>query len=165
MATNRHAKSDTGIRDDVILELKSDPRISSDNNIAVAAKDGVVTLSGFVSSFWEKDAAEKAAKRFYAVKGVANDIEVKPFWEKTDPQVARDAIREPESHVCIRADTIKMTAKDGWITLEGNVGGEYERNVATSAVKRLKGVIGVTNKIQVRAKVILREVQASNYSL
>jgi hypothetical protein len=49
-------------------------------------KDGVVTLTGFVPSFWEKDAAEKAAKRVYGVKGVANDIEVKLFWQRTVPK-------------------------------------------------------------------------------
>jgi hypothetical protein len=68
-----------------------DPKISSASDIAVAVKDGVVTLSGFVPSFWEKDAAEKAVKRVYGVRGIANDIEVKLFWQRTDPEIARDA--------------------------------------------------------------------------
>jgi osmotically-inducible protein OsmY len=145
-------RSDTCIRDDVLLELKWDPKISSDNDIAVAAKDGVVTLTGFVSSFWEKDAAERAAKRVDGVQGVAIDIEVKPFWEHTDPKIARDAVHELESHVSIRTDRIKVTAKNGLVVLERDVDSEYQKSLAKSAVKKLKGVTGVTNKIEVRPK-------------
>jgi osmotically-inducible protein OsmY len=74
MAATMQIRSDTCIRDDILLKVKWDPKISSDNDIAVAVKNGVVTLIGFASSFWEKDAAEKAAKRVYGVKGVANEI-------------------------------------------------------------------------------------------
>ena len=70
-------RSDDLVRSDVLFELKWDPRIGSSSDIAVAVKEGVVTLSGFVHSYWDKDAAEKAVKRVYGVKGVANDIEVK----------------------------------------------------------------------------------------
>ena len=70
-------RSDSAINQDVILELKWDPKITS-NDIAVAVKDGVVTLSGFASSYMEKDAAEKAAKRVYGVRAVANDIQLCP---------------------------------------------------------------------------------------
>ena len=70
-------RSDDLIRSDVLFELKWDPKISSSSDIAVAVKDGVVTLTGFVHSYWDKDAAEKAVKRVYGVRGVANDIEVK----------------------------------------------------------------------------------------
>jgi osmotically-inducible protein OsmY len=68
--TSTLAKSDSAIREDVIFELKYDPKITSPD-IAVAVKDGVATLSGYASSYWEKDAAEKAAKRVYGVRGVA----------------------------------------------------------------------------------------------
>lgn len=69
-------------------------------------KDGVVTLSGFAASYWEKDAAEKAVKRVYGVRGVANDIEVKLPSTRTDPEIARDAVHELESHISIPADKI-----------------------------------------------------------
>src|ERR1700676_2735996 len=89
-------KSDASIREDVVYELKYDPKITS-SDIAIAAKDGVVTLSGYVSSYWEKDSAEKAVKRIYGVKGVANDIEVKLAATRTDPEIARDAAVEMQS--------------------------------------------------------------------
>lgn len=160
MATTAQSRSDNSIRDDVLLELKWDPKISSASDIAVAVKDGVVTLSGFVPSFWEKDAAEKAVKRVYGVRGIANDIQVKLFWRRTDPEIARDAVHELESHVSIPADSIKVTVKDGWVTLEGTVDWEYQSSVAESAMKKLKGVSGVTNKIQVRPKASAAEVRS-----
>jgi osmotically-inducible protein OsmY len=160
MATRTQTRSDNSLRDDVLLELKWDPKISSASDIAVAVKDGVVTLSGFVPSFWEKDAAEKAVKRVYGVRGIANDIEVKLFWQRTDPEIARDAVRELESHVSIPADRIKVTVKDGWVTLEGTVDWEYQKSLAQSAMKKLKGVSGVTNKIQVTPKASAAEVKS-----
>lgn len=160
MATKTQTKSDNSLRDDVLLELKWDPKTSSASDIAVAVKDGVVTLSGFVPSFWEKDAAEKAVKRVYGVRGIANDIEVKLFWQRTDPEIARDAVHELESHVSIPADRIKVTVKDGWVTLEGTVDWEYQKSLAQSAMKRLKGVSGVTNKIQVTPKASAAEVKS-----
>src|SRR6202165_1780699 len=100
-------RTDASIRESVISELKWDPKIATPDDIAVAVKDAVVTLSGFVHSYWEKDAAEKAAKRVYGVKGIANDIEVKPMWTRTDPEIAREAVQEIESHVSLSADKIK----------------------------------------------------------
>src|SRR6202162_4774400 len=159
MATKTQTRSDNSLRDDVLLELKWDPKISSASDIGVAVKDGVVTLSGFVPSFWEKDAAEKAVKRVYGVRGIANDIEVKLFWQRTDPEIARDAVHELESHVSIPADRIKVTVKDGWVTLEGTVDWEFQKILAKSAVKKLKGVTGVTNKIEIKPKVTPQEVK------
>jgi osmotically-inducible protein OsmY len=158
MATTTQPRSDEAIREDVLLELKWDPKIKS-TDIGVAVKDGVVTLSGFVSTFWELDAAEKAAKRVYGVRGVANDLEVKLFWQRTDPEIARDAVRALESHVSIPSDQIKVTVKNGKVTLEGMVDWEYQKELAQSAVKKLRGVGGVVNKIQVKPRVSPSDVQ------
>src|ERR1700728_3549922 len=141
-------RSDSAINQDVILELKWDPKITS-NDIAVAVKDGVVTLSGFVSSYMEKDAAEKAAKRVYGVRAVANDLQVKLASTRTDPEIARDVVEELENHILIPADKIKVTVRNGWVTLEGNLDWQYQKNLSESSIKKLKGVIGITNDIQV----------------
>jgi osmotically-inducible protein OsmY len=142
-------RSDQAIRDDVLFELKYDPQITS-TDIAVSVKDGVVTLSGFAGSYWEKDAAEKAAKRVYGVRGVANDLEVKLSSTRTDPEIAREAVQELANHVSIPADKIKVSVRQGWITLDGEVDWRYQRAIAESAVKGLRGVIGVTNNIIVK---------------
>src|ERR1700734_2831842 len=113
-------RSDSAINQDVMLELKWDPKITS-NDIAVAVKDGVVTLSGFASSYLEKDTAEKAAKRVYGVRAVANDIQIKRPPIGTDPEVAPDAVHELESHVLIPDYKIKVTVRNGWVTLDAEV--------------------------------------------
>jgi osmotically-inducible protein OsmY len=144
-------KTDEEIRQDVLFELKYDPKITSPD-VGVAVKDGVVTLAGFVSSYWEKEEAEKAAKRVYGVRAVANDLQVKLAVSRTDPEIARDALQELQNHVSIPADNIKVTVRNGWVTLEGTVDWQYQKNLAESAVKKLKGVLGVTNNIQVRQR-------------
>jgi osmotically-inducible protein OsmY len=151
-------RSDDEIRSSVLMELKWDPKITS-SDIAVAVKDGVVTLSGFASSYWEKDAAEKAVKRVYGVRGVANDIDVKPLSSRTDPEIARDAVHELESYISIPADQIKVTVKGGWVTLEGSVEWQYQKAIAESAVKQLRGVLGITNNIQVKPRVSPSDVK------
>lgn len=152
-------QSDAAIRNSVLSELKWDPKISSPD-IALAVKDGVVTLSGFVSSYWEKDAAEKAVKRVYGVRAVANDIEVKLLSKRTDPEIAREAVRELESHISIPAGRITVTVKNDWVTLEGSTDWQYQKSLAESAVKKLQGVLGVSNNIEVKPKVSPSDVKA-----
>ena len=156
--TAAQTRTDASIRESVVSELKWDPKITSPD-IAVAVKDAVVTLSGYVTSYWEKDAAEKAAKRVFGVKGVANDIEVKLASTRTDPEIARDAVHEIQSHISLPADKIKVTVKGGWVTLEGTVEWQYQKALAESAVKRLKGVIGVINNIELKPRVSPTEIK------
>jgi osmotically-inducible protein OsmY len=152
-------RSDDEIRNSVLMELKWDPKVTSDD-IGVAVKDGVVTLTGFVPSYWEKDAAEKAAKRVYGVKAVANDLEVKLLSSRTDPEIARDIVHELESHVSIPPNNIKATVRNGWVTLEGNVDWQYQKLLAESAVKKIRGVIGVTNNIEVKPVVSPTDIKS-----
>jgi len=153
------ARSDDEIRNAVVMELKWDPKITSDD-IGVAVKDGVVTLSGFVASYWEKDAAERAAKRVYGVRAVANDVEVKLLMSRTDPEIARDIVRELESHISIPAQNITATVRSGWVKLEGTVEWQYQKVLAESAAKRIRGVLGVTNNIEVKPTVSPTEIKS-----
>jgi osmotically-inducible protein OsmY len=142
-------RTDDDIRNSVLEELKWDPKITSPD-IAVAVKDEVVTLTGFVSSCWEEEAAEKAAKRVYGVRGVANDLQINLASERTDSEIARDAVHAIESHAGIPSDRIKVTVRTGWVTLEGSVDWQYQKSLAESAVKSIRGVLGVTNNIEVK---------------
>jgi osmotically-inducible protein OsmY len=150
-------KSDQSIGDDVLLELEWNPKIDS-SDIGVAVKDGVVTLAGYVSSYWEKDEAEKTAKRVYGVRAVANDIKVKLTELRTDPEIARDAVHRLESHILIPSEDIKVTVKSGWVTLEGTVHWQFQKRLAESTVKKVKGVIGITNNIEIEGRVSPVEV-------
>ena len=147
-------KSDSEIERDVRDELKWDPDLDADD-IAVSVKNGVVTLAGFTKSYTDSWKAEAAAKRVAGVLAVANDIEVRlpEIDRRPDPDIARDAVTALKAQLPISYDRIKVVIKDGWITLEGAVEWQYQKSTAEYAVRKLKGVKGVTNVITVKPKV------------
>ena len=120
--------TDKEIQQAVLRELETEPQVRS-TEIGVSVKDGVVTLSGFVDSYAKKYAAERAAKRVYGVKAVANDLEVElPLGaERPDPDIARAAVQVLQSRTTVPAERIKVTVRDGWITLEGTSTGSSRR--------------------------------------
>jgi len=147
-------RSDVNIKRDVEDELRWDPDLDA-IDIAVTVKSGVVTLAGFTRSYSDKLEAEAAAKRVAGVLGVANDIEVRlpSLDQRPDPEIARDAITAIKSRVPVVAEQIKVLVRNGWITLEGEVEWDYQRSAVESAVRRVKGLKGVTNTIQVKPRV------------
>jgi osmotically-inducible protein OsmY len=153
--------TDKEIRDAVLRELEWEPLVQS-TEIGVSVKDSIITLSGFVDSYAKKYNAERAAKRVFGVKAVVNELEVKlPFSdERTDEDIARAAVRALEDRITVPHDQIKITVRDGWITLEGNVDWNYQKEAAESAVRYLAGVRGVTNLIKVKPRVSPADVKA-----
>ena len=153
-------RTDSDIKRDVELELRWDPAISSDD-IGVAVKDGVVTLTGFVRSYSEKYEAERTAKRVSGVVGLANDIEVRlpSSDERPDPEIAREAVSAIKSQLPFTYEHIKPVVKNGWVTLEGEVEWNYERTLAEYAVRRLKGVKGVSNLVHIKPRVAASDVK------
>jgi osmotically-inducible protein OsmY len=152
--------SDDEIKKNVEEELRWDPDLDA-TDIAVAVKDGVVTLSGFVTSYGQKFQAEKDAKRVAGVVAVANDIEVRvpTVDERPDPEIARDAVHAIKTQLPISWENIKVVVHNGWITLEGEAEWNYQRERAEDAVRHLKGVKGVINAIQVKPKVTPDEIK------
>jgi osmotically-inducible protein OsmY len=67
--------NDMLIQKDVMDEIKWEPALNA-SEIGVTVKNGIVTLSGQVDSFYKKTAAENAAKKVVGVKAVAEDIQV-----------------------------------------------------------------------------------------
>jgi osmotically-inducible protein OsmY len=143
--------ADGTLQQDVLQELKWDPSIDA-TNIGVVVNDGVVTLTGYVNSYADKWAAEKAAKRVYGVKAVVNRIEVRlpGSSERTDEDIAHDAVAALRNNVSVPDDKIKVSVSDGWVTLEGEVDWQYQKSVAEDAVRYLRGVKGVVNLITVK---------------
>jgi osmotically-inducible protein OsmY len=117
--------------------------------IGVAVKDGVVTLSGSVDSYAKRWAAEEAAHRVRGVKAVADEIEVRLSGDgrRTDEEIAEAAAHALEWDPLIPADRIKVTVANGFVTLEGTVDWQYEREDAAHDVHHLTGVKGVSNLI------------------
>jgi len=151
--------SDAQIQHDIYEHLKWDPRVN-ETDIGVVVKDGVATLSGSVSLYAEKAAAEKAAKRTSGVTAVAEEIEVKPtgLHARNDTEIADAVAHAVTAHVWVPTD-VQATVQDGWVTLTGQVTWDFQRSSAFDAVRYLAGVKGVSNDIAVNPKVQAADVK------
>ena len=145
-------KTDSQLQQDVMAELQWEPRVDH-ANIGVAATDGVITLSGFASSYAEKIAAEKAARRIKGVRGLAEEIEVRlPSQAKTaDPEIAKRIADIFDWSAMIPNNKIAVKVEHGWVTLTGMVDGHFQRKSAVDFASRISGVTGVSNQITVKA--------------
>jgi osmotically-inducible protein OsmY len=146
-------KTDDEIQRDVMAELKWEPSVDA-AHIGVSVTDGIVALSGHVSSYVEKVRAETAAKRVYGVKAIVNDLVVKlpGSSQRTDEDIAAAAVNALKSNALIPADRIKVTVSKGWVKLEGEVDAKYQRDEADKTVRLLTGVVGVRNLIMVNPR-------------
>jgi osmotically-inducible protein OsmY len=160
MTTATTALTDAQIQREVLEELKWDARLQP-NEIGVAVKDGVATLTGVVESYIKKWAAEQAAQRVRGVKAIANDIEVKlPTDDKrTDADIAAAAVRALEWNTLVPDDQIKVTVSNGWVTLRGEVAWEYQRREAERVVRNLPGVVGVSNLVVVKSRPLATDLK------
>lgn len=146
--------TDKQIQKAVMDELEWDPEVVDSAEIGVAVEDGIVTLSGEVGSYWTKKAAEEAAKRVEGVKGIAQEIVVKyAGMERTDADIADAAVNSIKWNTTIPDDKVKVKVENGWVTLEGEVEWEYQKESAESAVEKIKGVKGIYNHITVKPRV------------
>jgi len=136
----------------VLDELDWEPSVDA-AHIGVAVTDGVVTLTGSVSTYAEKMTTEQASKRIVGVKAVANDLEVRPTFpsQPNDTEIAQAVIRALEWDVSVPHELIKARVAKGTVTLEGEVKFWYQGQAAVNAVRGLKGVQGIVNLISIRA--------------
>jgi osmotically-inducible protein OsmY len=147
MGTSLLWQTDTQLHDAVQRQLEWDPEIDA-RGIAVTASDGVITLTGFVESYAAKLAAEETVKRVRGVRAVANDLHVTIRNERTDPEIAKDAVHALRAHTSV-PNQVTVTVRDGFLTIEGSVEWMYQRTAAASAVMHLKGVKGISNLIRI----------------
>ena len=143
--------NDEIIRQSVLEDLKWSPRVNA-AHIGVAVLNGIVELSGHVETFAEKLEAEHVALAIRSVKGVAQEIIVRlPSEKKTDDnELADRAARLLSWDARLLGDRVKVKVERGWVTLTGQVRSAGERDFASSDVKRLSGVVGITNSISLR---------------
>jgi osmotically-inducible protein OsmY len=158
---------DITLQRDVMAELEWDPSIEA-SEIGVLVKDGVVTLNGHAHTFWERRAAERDAARISGVKAVANEIEVNaPRDEQhySDSDVAHAVVNALQWNPSLPKNCIKVTVDDGWVTLDGSVCWQYQKDAAQHSLDRLRGVKGVNNLIavvpQTSAVAIERRIQSA----
>jgi osmotically-inducible protein OsmY len=151
------SEADVRLRDAVTRQLSWDPEVDA-SAVGIAAKHGTVTLTGFIDTYHGKLAAERAAKRVYGVRAVANDIEVRLRLERTDPDIAEDAMRALE--LCsVIPETVQAVVHNAHVTLTGTVEWLYQKESAERAVRHIRGVRGVMNHVVVAPGASLRDVR------
>ncbi len=159
-------KTDTQLQQDVMAELKWQPAVHA-SQIGVEADNGVVTLSGEVSSYAEKWNAESAVQRVNGVKALVVDMKVKlsEFGKRTDADIAESAKNILGWTSSLPIEAIRVLVEGGWITLSGDVQWQYQRLDAADHVRNLSGVIGVTNEIAINpslsARVVKSDIEAA----
>jgi osmotically-inducible protein OsmY len=156
-------RTDSEIQQDVLRELKWDTRVE-ETDVGVQVDEGVVTLSGTVSSWGKRFAAEEAAHRVRGVLDVANDIAIKPPGTpgRTDTEIAKAVRNALEWDVFVPDERVQSTVSAGVVVLKGDVESWTQRDDAERAVRNLSGVRGVTNRLEVKPpKVAAGEVQKS----
>lgn len=143
-------KTDRQLQEDVLAELDWDPAVEA-SHIGVEVEAGIVTLSGRVHSFAEKDSARDAAQRVADVKGVAVELEVilPGQFQRTDADLAKTAGSVLNWSTSVPRDSVKVSVEDGWVTLTGRVPWAFQREAAQSSVQPLIGVKGVINRIEI----------------
>jgi osmotically-inducible protein OsmY len=153
MASTVRTLTDEDIQREVLRELTWDAEVAADE-ISVAVRDGVTTLTGWVDTFNKKWAAERAALRVRGVKAVVNNIEVRlaPSDEQTDVDLAQSIARALAMDSLVPDDMVKVSVSGGWVTLRGEVDWDYQRKEAQRVVRTLTGVKGVSNLITVRPR-------------
>lgn len=145
-------KPDSEIKRDVVAELNWSPDVDQ-TDLAVKVTNGVVTLTGFLPSFFEKYRAEEAVKRVAGVAGVANDVQVRPAYGLDDPEIARAAVAAIRVELPSTPESVKAVVQNGHVKLEGSVEWNFQRERVEDVVRRLTGVITVDNEILIKPRV------------
>ena len=146
--------SDKQLRQDILDELDFEPSVTA-THIGVAIENGVVTLSGHVPSYAEKLAAERAVRRIKGVRAIAQEIEVRYAFDKktADDQIAKRCVDIMDWSVVVPRGDVQLTVQNGWVTMTGEVGWQYQRKAAEDDIRKLSGVAGVINNIAIKPRV------------
>ena len=151
---------DYDLKQAVLAELEWAPEVDA-SKVSISAEDGVVTLTGRVHSYTEKQNAEEIAKRVHGVKGVANDIDVAVTIgeQRDDTDIAQCAVNALQWNSRVPKDRITVTVRKGWVTLEGEVEWNYQRRAAEDAVRSLRGIHGMSNAITISPRAAAADVK------
>jgi len=152
-------KTDAELKKDVVAELSWDPAVVSEA-VGVAVKDGVVTVSGHLDNYAQKFAVEHALRRVHGLKAIALDLDVRlsPQHERSDTEIAEAAGQALKWSALLPADKIQLTVENGWVTLQGELDWEYQRQNAEKAIRPLLGVVGVSNQITLKPRPIPADI-------
>jgi len=144
-------KTDNQLQRDVMDELEWVPDVDA-AQIGVTAKGGVVTLSGFVTSYAQKMSAEHTAAGVLGVQAIAEELQVRFASDPkiSDAEVAGRILDLFSWNVSVPHDKIAVKVENNWVTLSGTVEWNYQKQAAHAAVGHIGGVLGITDLITVR---------------
>lgn len=152
---------DLELRRAILDELEFQPLIDA-RAIGVAIEDGVVCLTGHVGTYAEKIAAERAVQSIKGVKALAEEIEVhvgdQP--ELGDEVIASRCVDLIHWCSALPDGRIRIKVQQGWVTLEGQVDWQYQKEAAESTVRKLTGVAGIDNLLMVRPTTSAQDIKA-----
>lgn len=151
-------KSDSVMKQDVDAELNWNPEVD-ETDIATKVHDGIVTLSGYARSYYQKHLAEVTVKRVAGVTAVANDLQVRAGQKSTDPEIAREAVAALKGELPMSWEGIKLSIHEARIFLEGTVAWQFQRERAESAMRRVHGAVDVRNSIRVVPRVAATDIK------
>lgn len=123
------SRPDVEIHTDVINALSVDPATDA-FEVSAKVRDGVVTLSGKVSSWVEKELAGKIAKGVRGVVSVKNEITSQFTSNRTDAEIAADIRARLRWDPRIDDGLITVGVKDGNVLLAGAAGSAAEKHFA-----------------------------------
>jgi osmotically-inducible protein OsmY len=152
--------SDLLLRANIEAELDFEPSIDA-ANIGVSVKDGIATLTGTVASYAQKLVAEKAAGRVKGVRAVAEEIEVQlPFESRhDDAEIARRVAGLLNWTVNLPPGAVHVKVEKGWVTISGEVEWRYQKHAVINVIRKLKGVVGLNDLLQIRPKVGVSDIR------
>ena len=110
-------KTDVCLQRLVLDELDWDSSLDG-AQIGVTCRDGVITLSGEVSVYSQRHAAEEVAKRVHGVQEVINRIEVQPSaaHQRSDDELAESAQRAIEWDARVPHGAVRVEVDGNWLT-------------------------------------------------
>jgi osmotically-inducible protein OsmY len=155
MTTASLTANDVRVKDAVTRAMDWDPEVDA-SALGISAHEGVVTLTGYIDSYANKLAAERIAKRVRGVRAVANDIEVRLKFDRTDPEIATDVVRALELRNI--PTSVQAALHAGHVTLTGRVAWLYQKVNAEKAIRHIRGVRGVVDYITVAPQPLVRDV-------
>lgn len=153
-------KTDSEIKKDVLSELLWDPLVA-ETKVGVTVNEGVVTLTGHLDTYAEKVAAKRAAERVSGVKAIAVEIDVIPVGshQRSDTEIALAVEHALGWNTSVPQDRVKLTVEKGWVTLAGDLDWNFQRRAVERMVRPLKGVVGITDNIQLKTLPIPLKLQ------
>lgn len=144
-------KSDNELYKELIEKLHDEPGINPDN-IVLRVNEGIITISGTVSSFPQRKMVVRAISSIEGVKGIADELQVNlpDTYKRDDAAIAKAAVQALEWNVLVPHDKIQAVVENGRVTLTGEVSHYYQRKSAEKAVRNLVGVTGINNHIYIK---------------